>query len=159
MDVTSCTFCVTPVRIPLKAIGHSGGNPITVPGGTDQASEQSDAGTLMLPRLIGIVKRKSDRSETEAEWSWRGWGRGARGSSPLPRLSTQFPRSASSAPVCTRSISRNAFFEGLNAARHTFIVEWPPRIVGQMEAHSLLRDVEVYCESMGNPGCSLQRRC
>jgi hypothetical protein len=34
-------------RILLKAISHSRGKPITVPGGTDQVSERIDAGNLV----------------------------------------------------------------------------------------------------------------
>jgi hypothetical protein len=34
---------------------------------------------------------KSVRSEAKEKWSWRGWGCGARGSSPVLRLSTETP--------------------------------------------------------------------
>jgi hypothetical protein len=45
---------------------------------TDQASERSDAGTSMLPRLIGIVKRNlSERSEGRMVVARMGvWGKG-----------------------------------------------------------------------------------
>ncbi len=45
------------LRIPLKAIGHSGGSRSGFREETDQAPERSNAGTPMLTRLIGIVKR------------------------------------------------------------------------------------------------------
>jgi hypothetical protein len=59
---------------------------------TDQASERSDAGTSILPRTDRNRQAESVRSEAKAGWPWRGWGCGARGSSPLPRLSTEWPR-------------------------------------------------------------------
>ncbi len=45
-----------PVRIPLKAITIPERRRSRFRDETDQASERSDAGTSMLPRLIGIVK-------------------------------------------------------------------------------------------------------
>jgi hypothetical protein len=46
---------IRPARIPLKAISHSGGKPITVPEGNRSGVGVKDAGSSRLPRLIGIV--------------------------------------------------------------------------------------------------------
>jgi hypothetical protein len=66
---------------------------------TDQASERSDAGSSILPKLIGIVKPESVRSEAKVGQRYRRKGCGERGGSPCPRLNTQRPRSANSAPA------------------------------------------------------------
>jgi len=67
------------LRIPLKAIRIPEPSRSLFRKETDQASERSDAGTSMLPRLIGIVKQnlsgaKRRRNATSRE---RGAGKGA----------------------------------------------------------------------------------
>ncbi len=55
------------MRIPLKAISQSGGKPITIPGETDQASEQSDAGTFDVAKTDRNRQAESVRSKAEEE--------------------------------------------------------------------------------------------
>jgi hypothetical protein len=77
------------MRIPLKAIGHSGGKPITVPGGNRSGVGAKRRWLFDVAKTDRNRQAKSVQSEAEAEWSWRGWVCGARGSSPLPQLNTQ----------------------------------------------------------------------
>jgi hypothetical protein len=79
------------VRIPLKPISHSGGKPITVPGGNRSGVGAKRRWHFDVAKIDRNRQVESVRSEAEAERSWRGWGCGARGSSPLPRLSKEFP--------------------------------------------------------------------
>src|SRR5579871_3330726 len=90
-DTASC------VGIPAKLNAYSEGNPNGIPGSTRTLSERSDAGISIVQEVFGFVKSESVRSEAEARWSWRGWGCGARGGSPLSPLQHAVTPSASSA--------------------------------------------------------------
>jgi hypothetical protein len=76
------------VRIPPKAISHSGRKPITVPGGNRSGVGAKRRWHFDVAKTDRNRQVESVRSEAKEGWSWRGWGCGARGRSPLPRLST-----------------------------------------------------------------------
>ena len=87
------------VRIPLKAIRDSGRNADHHSGGKPIRIGAKRRWHFDIARTDRNRQAESVRSEAKAGWSWRGCGE--RGGSPCPRFSTQWPRSADSAPAST----------------------------------------------------------
>jgi hypothetical protein len=77
------------VRIPLKPISHSGGKPITVPGGNRSGVGVKRRWHFDVAKTDRNRQVESIRSEAKAGWSWRGWGQGA--SVPCPASARSDP--------------------------------------------------------------------
>lgn len=75
--------------IPLKAISDSGGKPISIPAANRSGVGAKRRWHFDVAKTDQNRQAESVRSEAKAGCSLRGWECGARGSSPLPRLSTQ----------------------------------------------------------------------
>ena len=86
------------LRIPLKAISDSGGKAITIPDGNRSGVGAKRRWLFDVAKTDRNRQAESVRSEAKAGWSWRGWGCGARGGSPLSPPQHTVTRSADSAP-------------------------------------------------------------
>jgi len=77
------------LRIPLKAISHSGGKPITIPGGNRSGVGAKRRWHFDVAKTDRNRQVESVQSEAKEGWPWRGWGAGQGAAVPCPRLSTQ----------------------------------------------------------------------
>lgn len=89
------------MRIPLEAIGDSGGKAITIPGENRSGVERSDAGISIVQEVFGFVKENLSgaKRRQHAGSGERGAGKGG---SPCPASAHSTPRSAISAPAYPR---------------------------------------------------------
>ena len=79
------------LRIPLKAISHSGGKPITVPVGNRSGVGAKRRWHFDVAKTDRNRQVESVRSAAKEETRKQRKGCGERGGSPCPRLSTQRP--------------------------------------------------------------------